>query len=197
MARRELSSGDALVVFEPGGRIVDWNGPAEQLTGIPASAALYRPCWEVLGAIDCDGSPVCHADCVVAQAMIEGTSFPCRELLIRTKDGHRRVLASTLQVHEGSEPLCAHLLTAARELSPEESALLRDLNDLTKRQKDVLAFVLQGIPAKVIAVHLELSVRTVRNYIREILLTLGCRTQLEALAKLSSLRGSQVNAATG
>jgi hypothetical protein len=52
---------------------------------------------------------------------------------------------------------------------------------------DVLALVAKGMPATVIAAELGIAERTARNYIREILLMLRCRTQLEALAKLARL----------
>jgi DNA-binding CsgD family transcriptional regulator len=92
-----------------------------------------------------------------------------------------------MAVTGGEEPIGIHVLTGGRALTPEEIALVRDLEALTARQRDVLALLSQGVPAKLIALRLGLAERTVRNYIREILMLLRCNSQLEALAKLGPL----------
>jgi DNA-binding NarL/FixJ family response regulator len=58
---------------------------------------------------------------------------------------------------------------------------------LTPRQRQVLALLAEGVPAKVIAVRLGLAEPTVRNHIRAILRALGCHSQLEALARARRL----------
>lgn len=58
---------------------------------------------------------------------------------------------------------------------------------LTPRQRQVLALLAEGVPAKVIAVRLGLAEPTVRNHIRAILHALGCHSQLEALARARRL----------
>ena len=40
----------------------------------------------------------------------------------------------------------------------------------------------EGVPARTIAVQLDLAESTVRNHIRSVLVKLGCHSQLEAVA---------------
>jgi DNA-binding CsgD family transcriptional regulator len=187
--RLDLTAGDALVAFGSDLRVLAWNDAAEALTGIRAADAIGRGCWEVLDAFDSAGAAVCRPDCSTAYAAFRGAPQSCRELLIKTRTGRRSTMVSTLAMNGGATPLCVHMLTPLGELTPEEQELARDLESLTPRQRDVLALVAKGMPAKVIAAELAIAERTVRNYIHEILLMLRCRTQLEALAKLAKLRG--------
>jgi DNA-binding NarL/FixJ family response regulator len=53
---------------------------------------------------------------------------------------------------------------------------------LSRRQREVLALLAEGVQARAIAVRLGLSEATVRNHIRLILRKLGCHSQLEAVA---------------
>jgi DNA-binding NarL/FixJ family response regulator len=59
----------------------------------------------------------------------------------------------------------------------------RDLGrPLSARQRQVLALLAEGVPARGIALQLGLAEATVRNHIRGIFRKLGCRSQLEAVA---------------
>ena len=53
---------------------------------------------------------------------------------------------------------------------------------LSRRQREVLELLANGIPAREIAVRLGLAETTVRNHIRHLLRKLGCHSQLEAVA---------------
>lgn len=53
---------------------------------------------------------------------------------------------------------------------------------LTPRQLQVLLLLGEGVPARTIAVQLDLAESTVRNHIRSVLVKLGCHSQLEAVA---------------
>lgn len=53
---------------------------------------------------------------------------------------------------------------------------------LSPRQRQVLALLDSGTPAREIAVRLGRSEATVRNHIRAVLRKLGCHSQLEAVA---------------
>lgn len=58
---------------------------------------------------------------------------------------------------------------------------------LTRRQREVLSLLEEGVQAKVIARRLEISETTVRNHIQAILSELRCHSQLEAVAKARRL----------
>lgn len=53
---------------------------------------------------------------------------------------------------------------------------------LSRRQREVLELLSEGVPAREIAVRLGLAEATVRNHIRLVLRKLGCHSQLEAVA---------------
>jgi PAS domain S-box-containing protein len=190
-ARDELSSGDALFTFDSDLRIVCWNRAAERLTGFPADDVVGRLCWEVLGGYEGSGAMVCHAGCSYARLAREGWPIPSREIDIRTEEGRRRVLLSTIGLRS-DRSLFAHVLIDARErptsaLEEEVQSTNGRSPSLTPRQLQILNKLGEGVPAKVIARELGLSETTVRNHIRAILLELDCHSQLAAVAKARKL----------
>ena len=187
MAQRpttELRSGDALFAFDPDLTIVSWNRAAEELTGVSAGAAVGRHCWEVLGGHDERGNLVCHPGCSTARLAREGWPVACQGLLIKTREGTRRVAVSTVVVDEGEHPLFVHVMVPHRETpSPGAVPVV-----LTPRQQEVLRLLADGVPAKVIATRLGLAEATVRNHVRAILAALESHSQLEAIAKARRLQ---------
>jgi len=61
--------------------------------------------------------------------------------------------------------------------------LVSDAKELTLRERQVLLLLGDGLRASWIATRLGLSLATVRNHIRSILLKLDCHSQLEAVAE--------------
>jgi PAS domain S-box-containing protein len=175
-------SGDALFVFDLERTIVDWNEAAEELTGIPASEAVGKPCWEVVRGVDERGSLVCHRGCSGARLAVEGWPVHCQSLEIGTADGRKRVSMSTIAVRGvDGPPLFLHLMRNGAEAVEPAPPPARPPG-LTDRQLEVLELIDQGCSARTIADRLEIAEPTVRNHIRSILLELGCHSQLEALA---------------
>jgi PAS domain S-box-containing protein len=177
-------SGDALFGFDADSTIVSWNRAADELTGVCADEAVGRYCWEVLGGHDDRGNLVCHPGCSTARLAREGWPVPCQGLLIKARNGKRRVEVSTVVVHEGSRPLFLHVMVPRRETPSQHAASVL----LTPRQQQVLRLLAEGIPAKVIAGRLGLAEATVRNHIRAILAALETHSQLEAIAKARRLQ---------
>lgn len=172
-------SGDALFAFGEDMRVVLWNAGAERLTGVPESEALGQPCWDVLRAVDERGSLVCHPGCSGARLACEGWPVPCRQFLVRTTEGRRRVLASTVTVDLPDDGLVVlQILRNGNLLADGEP----EPTSLTPRQREVLSLLAEGTPAKLIARRLGITEVTVRNHIQAILRELGCHSQLEAVA---------------
>jgi len=187
MARRPtktLRSGDALFAFDPDLTIVAWNRAAEELTGVPAKAAVGRRCWEVLGGHDERGNLVCHPGCSTARLAREGWPVSCQDVLITAGRGKRRVALSTVAIDQGDGPLFVHVMVPHGENRPGHRLPV----SLTPRQEEVLRLLADGIPAKVIATRLGLAEDTVRNHIRAILAALETHSQLEAIAKARRLQ---------
>ena len=180
----QFRSGDPLFTCNGELEIVQWNRAAEQLTGISATEAVGRRCWQVLCGVDDTGQTICHAGCTSARLARERWPVACQHLLIKTRDGKRRVAMSTITAEQAGESVIVHIMRrAAAEPEPKSEGPSDSRRPmLTPRQREVLAHLAQGRPAKRIARRLGITEATTRNHIRAILLELGCHSQLEAVA---------------
>lgn len=172
-------SGDALLGFGSDRVVVLWNAEAERLTGIPASDAVGRHCWDVLRAVDESGALVCHPGCSGARLALEGWPMPCRRLRIKTREGQKSVTVSMITLRTPDEgPIALELIRNGSTLSETKQTV-----SLTRRQRQVLGLLVEGLPAKVIARKLCITEVTVRNHIQAVLRALRCHSQLEAVAE--------------
>jgi PAS domain S-box-containing protein len=174
-------TGDALFVFDDELRIRSWNRSAEELTGVTVEEAVGRPCWDVLGGSEENGTLVCHPGCAYARLAREGWPVRSHDVVVRTRTGRRRVAMSTIALSDARRNLFLHLLRDARDHVPENETA--DPPDLTPRELQVLELMADGLAAKAIAAQLGITVATVRNHIHAILLELGCHSQLGAVAQ--------------
>lgn len=181
----ELRSGAAVFRTEPGHRIRDWNAECERLTGISAAEAEGRPCWEVIAGCDADGATVCHPGCSIARLAQEGWPVRCADLHMRTRFGPKRITMSTIVVKDESRTLILHSLHETGGVKPVAPAERRP--SLTRRQREILYLLADGVRVKQIAARLTLSETTVRNHVRGILRELGAHSQLEAVARARAL----------
>lgn len=178
-----IRSGDAVMAYGEDLEIRVWNRAAEKLTGIPSSEAMGLHCWEVLCGVDEAGGVVCHAGCARPRLARDGWPLTSHALVIKTSDGRRRINLSTISIGSGEGRLHVNILRPAQAQPPAGPELDRaQLPALTARQLEVLELLAQGQPAKSIAARLCLSETTVRNHIHATLVTLGCHSQLEAVA---------------
>lgn len=179
----EFRSGDALLVFDDDLRIVAWNEAAEELTGIAFEKAVGQPCWEVLGGVDESGSLVCHPGCSGARLAGEGWPVRCQRLLVKTREGRRKVAVSTIAVRSECAPMYMHVLRDGFEIPEEQPATPAGRRPkLTPRQLEVLGLIGRGFSAKAIADELGIAEPTVRNHIRAVLVELHAHSQLAAVA---------------
>jgi DNA-binding CsgD family transcriptional regulator len=166
--------------------IRDWNAECERLTGITAAEAEGRCCWDVIGGRDADGGIVCHPGCSVARLAQEGWPVRCTDLHMRTRYGPKRITVSTIVLRDDSDTTVLHPL---RETT--ESTVIANDDEprpaLTRRQREILYLLVEGIRVRQIAARLTLSETTVRNHIRAILRELGAHSQLEAVARARAL----------
>lgn len=179
----QLRTGEALLLFDPELRVLDWNAAAEELTGLSADEVVGRHCWEALGGVAPDGELVCHPGCSAARLGREGWPVPTRELLVRGATGRLRVSLATISLREDGTTFVAHLLRPACEGAPHDSGAAPAPPALSTRQQEVLELLAEGLRAKEVALRLGLAESTVRNHIHALLRRLGSRSQLEALAR--------------
>ena len=179
----QIHSGAAVFRTDPYGWIADWNRAAERLTGIPAGEAVGRPCWDVVAGRDDDGALLCHPGCSAARLAREG--WPVRSVTanVRTHTGTRRLVVSTIVVNGGGADEAIVLHTLHEAAGEAESVAVEPPPALTRRQRQILCLLAEGVRARQIAARLRLSETTVRNHIQAILLALGVHSQLEAVAR--------------
>jgi two-component system nitrate/nitrite response regulator NarL len=75
-----------------------------------------------------------------------------------------------------------HFLNAALDPTPSPAAPA-DTIRLSRRQREVLGLLAEGLPARVIATRLGITETTARNHIHRLLQRLGCHSQLQAVAR--------------
>jgi DNA-binding NarL/FixJ family response regulator len=74
----------------------------------------------------------------------------------------------------------------ARAESHQQVAALESIG-LTPRQSEVLALLLKGLPNKLIARELKLSVETVKDHVAAVLRALGVNTRTQAVLAVSQM----------
>ncbi len=84
----------------------------------------------------------------------------------------------------------APLGTAARPEAHQKSPRIEDVG-LTPRQAEVLSLLLQGLPNKLIARQLNLSVETVKDHVAAVLRALGVSSRTQAVQAVSQMTQGQ------
>jgi DNA-binding NarL/FixJ family response regulator len=107
--------------------------------------------------------------------------------IIHKRDPFERLVAAIRRAVEGGAVLPPaerqELLAELRLERQSRSERLRPFDDLTRREGEVLAALLDGLSAERIAQRDVVSLTTVRSQIRAILVKLGVNSQLEAVAR--------------
>jgi DNA-binding NarL/FixJ family response regulator len=107
--------------------------------------------------------------------------------------GHAATRAAAARAEQGSRPAGGPAagawglrLEAAAAASPTPAASLAPLG-LTPRQTDVLALLLKGLPNKLIARELHLSVETVKDHVAAVLRSLNVSSRTQAVLAVSRM----------
>ncbi len=190
-ARRAASalgeSGGAAFVVALDGTVVAWNDAAAALLGIPAETAIGQKCWELVRGVGPDGRPVCHSRCAVMDGARRGVAHhyvdalvPLRGSDARAGAGARRHLvmdgmilrdpasAAPAAVRHGAydvPSLRAGLTRRMVEMQTGSAAL----HPLTRRERQVLELLVEGLSTAQIAERLGIRTSTTRNHIQRVL----------------------------
>lgn len=182
----ELRSGIAVFRTDRDHLVRDWNRECERVTGIRPDEAEGRPCWEVIAGRDAEGGIVCHPGCSIARLAQQGWPVGCTELRVRTRYGPKRITISTIVLRDDMETTVLHPLSETSETASAATAG-GPRPRLTRRQREILYLLAEGMRVGQIATRLTLSEATVRNHVRAILSELGAHSQLEAVARARAL----------
>lgn len=182
-------------------RIVFCNDGAARILGRRADELLGRRCYDVVAGRDVFGNRYCYANCPVragVQAQEEIAGFDLQ--VAANGSGSRTVGVTILRIpslrpdlftlvhvlrpiEEGSR--LAWLMARLKDVPREESVaepLPCEPAPLTRREREVLRFVAEGLPNKEIAARLRLSTATVRNHVHHILDKLQVHSKLQAVS---------------
>ena len=180
-------SEEALIGFDVDLRVVCWNQAAEWLTGLKAEEVLGKGCCFKHQSLPDGGAALLESACRHTQIARKGGSVPRCNLVLPDGNGGRRVTLSTVVVAAGDRPVFLHLARNGSDAEEPQAALDEPAPSLTPRQRQMLELLADGMPAKVIAARLGISLTTVRNHIHGLLVELRCHSQLEAVARARSL----------
>lgn len=182
------AAADGGFVCDAEGTIVLWNGAAEQILGYTAAETHGRPCWALLRGGDGD------APCAIGRGAASGAATPTFDLRARTKAGVPvwiNVSVLTLADPRSRAAFFVHLF---RDVEPgkKDRALAQErlagvspngtATALTRREREVLQLMDDGLNTAAMARRLHLSRATVRNHVQNILSKLAVHSRLEAVA---------------
>ena len=93
------------------------------------------------------------------------------------------ILEAIADVHRGNSPMSGHIARKVVQYFNQRGSADKEIEKLSKREREVLEHLAQGIPYKEIADVLSLSIDTVRMHIKGIYSKLHVHSRGEAVAK--------------
>jgi DNA-binding NarL/FixJ family response regulator len=93
------------------------------------------------------------------------------------------ILTAIAEVHQGNSPMTGHIARKVVQYFNQRGHTDTEIEKLSKREREVLEHLAQGIPYKEIADVLSLSIDTVRIHIKGIYSKLHVHSRGEAVAK--------------
>src|SRR5436190_18290719 len=93
------------------------------------------------------------------------------------------ILDAIADVHRGNSPMTGHIARKVVQYFNQRGSADKEIEKLSKREREVLDHLAQGIPYKEIADVLSLSIDTVRMHIKGIYSKLHVHSRGEAVAK--------------
>lgn len=202
---RIARSGEAVMAIDYGDRIILWNKEAEHLFGRPARSVLGKHCHEILGGRDVHGNLYCYRACPAAHQARDVEAEPVHSFPLQIKTGNAKTkwVTATLFAVSNSRPSLSTIVHVFREMDKKPSALEQRLaeetkpptpplfpmtvgegasTELTKREKEILHCMSEGLSTAGIARKLFISPVTVRNHVQSILQKLDVHSKIGAVA---------------
>lgn len=98
--------------------------------------------------------------------------------------GEEEIIKAIRDIHDGGSPMSPQIARMVVNSIPARKNNVRLLDTLTEREQQILTLLASGYMYKEIADKLNLSVQTVRSYIRDIYSKLQVHSRMEAVNKL-------------
>jgi DNA-binding CsgD family transcriptional regulator len=202
---RIARSGEAVFAMDSADRIILWNKKCEELLGRPARSVLGKACHTVLNGRDVHGNIYCHRNCSVAdQARRQNAADPVQSfpLSVETGSGETKWINVSMFVVPSYHAALSTVVHVLRPQSSAPTALEKDLEkhasapgptlwplttaegqpiELSRREKEILLCLAEGLSTPEIAKRLFIAPVTVRNHVQSILQKLDVHTKLAAV----------------
>jgi PAS domain S-box-containing protein len=201
-------AGDAAFVVDQSGLIRFWSGRAEQLLGFSAANAIGKACFAILGGCSSSDIPVCTSGCVLLDFCHNTPGVSSFDVQVNTASGARKwvnlsqIVARTrngqLLIHLMRDAAARHRLESltreivvhvagltglAAEQILEPARVHPPSVPLTTQEVRILRLLSLGRSTHAIARELSVSLATVRNHVRNILVKFGAHTRLQAVMR--------------
>jgi len=190
-ARRAASalgeSTGAAFVIALDGTVVAWNDGAATLLGIPAEIALGQKCWQLVQGLGSDGRPVCHRYCAVIDGARRGVAELFVDVLVPLRGpddaggarARRHLVMGSMVLRDPDTTAPVAVRHSAHDLPSLRAGLTRRMiemqtgsaaiHPLTRRERQVLELLVEGLTTAQIAGQLGIMTSTARNHIQRIL----------------------------
>ena len=191
---------DGAAIIGSNGRVAFWSAAAERILGHTSREVLGRPCCDVFVGYDDNGNMLCTTGCQIMALARSGETVHSFDMRTRTKAGRPVWLNVSVLSTEGEQgPVVVHLfrdVTAAKELvrliherlEPAPSSETNGASALSRREREVLRLLVEGLGNAAIAERLSLHGGTIRNYVGSVFAKLGVHSRLQAVAYASKHR---------
>jgi DNA-binding CsgD family transcriptional regulator len=196
---------EAALAITQSGEICCSNSSAELLFHRPRKGMNHSACWNLLSARSENGELICHPQCQVLARALAGEStsnFDCEltlggthcwvnvsTLLVNTADAGRIIvhLVRDVDTRKRLECVTRRFLDQLAALSGETVERLMASPpphlELSSRELQVLRCLSECRSTPEIAMHLGVSIATVRNHLNHVLQKLGAHSRMEAVIK--------------
>ncbi len=202
------STADGAFAVDLNLRIIHWNQAAQDILGYDKGETIGRRCHQILNGLDDNRRLFCTACCAVARSISRREPVANYDILALTKRGRRCWLNISVITYRdqanGGNPFIIHLFRNSAMVKGLESLFNKGLefgryddripvmcpaggirpqiNDLTRREREVLSLMAEGFGTREIAQTLVISRNTARNHIQNILQKLHVHRRTEAVA---------------
>ena len=183
-------TGDAAFAVDRNGVIVLWNQAAEQTLGYSSSTAVGQYCWKLLCGEDVYGNQYCCERCPLREMAFRHEAVNTYKATFKTAQSGRIKFSIGCMVvfDDAGTKLLLHICHPEKETEEYDksrvavsSLVSTHLDNLTKRENEVLVFLADGQSTRDIASSMGISNSTVRNHIQHLMRKLNAHNRLEAV----------------
>jgi len=178
---------DAVFAIDDTRRIVYRNKAFDDMFQRAAGSSRRR-CYEVICGRTLEGKNFCNPDCPVGKSLLDGQAVENFDLAVLRDDGQSQWLSvGAIPASKTSEKTVAIFTLRPIRVTGISPRPVRDDRPypdiaLTRRERQILELLAQGLNARTLVWHLHIKYVTARNHIQHIYEKLGVHNRAEAVS---------------